>query len=479
MTYHKQVIIIDNEASCRNKLQIGKNINLGGIKMKAKTILSLLLVIALSGSLTACGSASPAASSTASVSSAPAASTEKIDLTAPMLGYSEQQIATAKQNGGGSTSAADNYYIAVTNSIAKDYPNYNMNYVDWGWAEQLDSKQRALISSGNVPDLVAGETFIPDYANGDILSPLPKDIVDELNPSFLIYNKSQQPVAVAYTSSTFMLFYNKTLVKKAGLDPDNPPKTWDEWQQYSNAITKAGNGKFWGGGIPSFPELGGALRATPFFRQLGVDFVKDGKLNLDDPKIQQVLEFIRQMNANFPNGIANNPDEGPFANAFEKDQIIAYAVNGGWQGTACTENKMDWGVTPLPVAPGGNPNSNCMVGSIYLAVPKGAKNPEASFNLIREALKPENEMYRVYNTCAVPLNSIINDTSLYDKDPVESTLMKQLTSGTYTGLAVWPKNGSQIWNIICQNVIARTTISNDPISKICSDATTQINALLQ
>lgn len=423
----------------------------------------------------------PATSSTGASSNPTSASskvTEKINLVAPQLGYNDTQIATATKLADPNATETVNYYTSVRKSIEKDYPNYNVDYVDWGWGEQLDQKQRTLLSSGDAPSLVAGETFIPTYANEGILSPLPQDIVDSVNPSFLVYDANKKAVAVAYKSSTFMLFYNKDLIKKAGLDPENPPKTWSEWQKNSDAITKAGKGAYYGGGVPSFAGLGGGLRATPFFRQLSTDFGKDGKSNLSDANLKKTLQFIRDMNANLPAGVGNNSDESAMWNAFEKTQTIAYAINGSWQAFGATANKMNWGVAALPIADGGK-DGNCMVGSVYLAVPKAAKNQDACFNLIREALKSDNLMHWIKNVVPVPLNSIINDTASYASDKTLTVAMGQIKSGTYSGLATFSKNNSAIWDIIDQKVLARTTMTTDSIDKICSDGETEINGLLK
>ena len=43
-----------------------------------------------------------------------------------------------------------------------------------------------------------------------------------------------------FNSSTPVLYYNKDAFKKAGLDPDKPPKTWSEIEQYSKKLLAAG-----------------------------------------------------------------------------------------------------------------------------------------------------------------------------------------------------------------------------------------------
>ncbi|MGL1891460.1 MAG: extracellular solute-binding protein [Spirochaetaceae bacterium] len=402
----------------------------------------------------------------------------KIKLIVPHLGYNDDQITTEKARPGGLT-PHDDYYIAVRKSVEEKYPDYDVDWVDWGWGEVLDLKQRALITAGDVPDILSGGEYILNYAKEGILEPLPMDIVESMNPTFLGYDSDGQAVAVAHKSSIFMLFYNKDLMVKAGLDPEQPPKTWAEFKSMSDAITKAGNGEFYGGGIPTFPHYGGSLRATPFFRQKDTDFATaDGQSNLSDPALMETLEFIRVMNNNFPPGLGNNSDEGPLWSAFQNTQTVAFVINGTWQASSCIRKGMNWGVAVLPVAHGGI-NGNCLVGSVFNSVPKAGKNREASFNLIREALSVENQKIMLEDTNAVGLNEIINDPSYYDDNATLISVMDALRNGEYSSIATFAKNSSAVWEIVHQKVLARLTMTNDPISEIIKDAEKEITPLLK
>ncbi|TCL67383.1 carbohydrate ABC transporter substrate-binding protein (CUT1 family) [Hydrogenispora ethanolica] len=42
------------------------------------------------------------------------------------------------------------------------------------------------------------------------------------------------------------VFYNKKLLKEAGLDPEKPPKTYSKFREYAKKITEAGKGKYYG-----------------------------------------------------------------------------------------------------------------------------------------------------------------------------------------------------------------------------------------
>jgi len=47
-------------------------------------------------------------------------------------------------------------------------------------------------------------------------------------------------LSMPFNSSTPILYYNKSVFEKAGLDPEQPPKTWAEMEQFSNQIRESG-----------------------------------------------------------------------------------------------------------------------------------------------------------------------------------------------------------------------------------------------
>jgi len=447
-----------------------------------KAILPVLLASVMV--LTACGgsytpeatAADDPAAGGAATADAPAPDTgERITLTIPYIGMCDDRFAAAEA--AGELDNYDNrYHIALRAAIEADFPQFDVNFVDWGWAESLDQQQRSLIAAGDAPDLVAGEIFMPTYASEGILEPLPQDIVDLVNPSFLIFDPDGNAVAVAIKAAPFMLFYNRDITEAAGFN--SAPTTWEEWQANSNAITAAGNGEVWGGGVPSFPHAGGALRATPFFRQLGVDFFQNGELMLNNPDVQRSLEFIRNMNANLPVGLGNGANEDPMWQAFEQDQSIAYVINGPWQAGGATRNGMNWGVAPLPI-PADGQEGNCLVGVVYLGVPRAARHIEASFDIIRTAIREDIVRLWFGENMAPPLNSLLNDESIWGDNDLLRVVVESVKGGDLSGLASFPTNDSEIWEIINRQVLARTTMTNDPIEQITQDATAQIENLLR
>jgi ABC-type glycerol-3-phosphate transport system substrate-binding protein len=191
------------------------------------------------------------------------------------------------------------------------------------------------------------------------------------------------------------------------------------------------------------------------------------------------------MNANLPPGLGNGIDEGPLWNAFsdkEDQQNIGFVVDGSWRESSALRFNLDVGIAQLPLPEGGSPG-NCLVGTVYIGVPVGV--PEEDTKMFWDfykniCLSEESLKCFVSDNLVVPRQSMIDNASLYEGvgKAAARVAVSDLKSGTYKGQAAFIKNDSQIWEIINQQVLARVTMTNDPIETICNEAQKQIEALL-
>lgn len=127
----------------------------------------------------------------------------------------------------------------------KANPNIKVEGVGASSAE-LTSRVQADVAAGRIPDVVQMVFSDLDFTVDNLGAVALEDIVpadelaahfDGMVPNGLDLGKlNGKTYGLAYTFSTPVLFYNADLFKKAGLDPDSPPKTWADVKAAAVAI---------------------------------------------------------------------------------------------------------------------------------------------------------------------------------------------------------------------------------------------------
>jgi len=86
--------------------------------------------------------------------------------------------------------------------------------------------------------------YIPRYIKYGLLEPAPEYIVRFIEENSLNEGVRKAGLyqgkyyGVAQDAAWQCLYYNKDMFKEAGLDPEKPPKTWDEYIEYGKKLTK-------------------------------------------------------------------------------------------------------------------------------------------------------------------------------------------------------------------------------------------------
>src|SRR5690554_305464 len=104
-------------------------------------------------------------------------------------------------------------------------------------------------------------------------------------------------VSMPFNSSTPVMYYNKDAFKKAGLDPENPPKTWKEVDAAGKKLREAGMECDYTSGWPSWIQLEtfAAWHNVPFATQDNGFKGLDARLSLDHPAFVKHFETLAQM----------------------------------------------------------------------------------------------------------------------------------------------------------------------------------------
>jgi multiple sugar transport system substrate-binding protein len=102
----------------------------------------------------------------------------------------------------------------------------------------------ALIAAGNQPDIITVSfgTQVGHYAAAEVAIPLEdmdgaKDLFAKLDPT-TVQNLYGHNYYIPVGADVTMLIYNKDLFKEAGLDPEKPPVTWQEFLDDAQKISQ-------------------------------------------------------------------------------------------------------------------------------------------------------------------------------------------------------------------------------------------------
>ena len=121
-------------------------------------------------------------------------------------------------------------------------------------SSDLDSQLSTAFAANEGPTMILSSSAYR-FTYGDYLQDV-SDVFDKTNldkddfiQSYLDYCSDDESMYfVPFQVVGYYMYWNKDLFKDAGLDPDTPPATWDEWQKDAAKITDA-NKNVYGSGI--------------------------------------------------------------------------------------------------------------------------------------------------------------------------------------------------------------------------------------
>lgn len=201
---------------------------------------------------------------------------------------------------------------------------------------------KALIENGQLADLSEQVESLP-YA-------------DEFNPNVLDAGQDEDGNVFGLPKEAYGigLQYNRTLFEQAGLDPDQPPTTWDEIREYAKQISEA-TGKA-GYAQMTRDNTGGWMLTTLTYALGGRMQEPDGdsyQATLDNPQTKEALQKLQEMRwADNSMGSEFLYDWGGINQAFAAGQIGMYMGGSDVYTSLKRENNItpaDYGLAVLPL----------------------------------------------------------------------------------------------------------------------------------
>jgi len=250
-----------------------------------------------------------------------------------------------------------------------------------------------------------------------------------------VLHQGRQAVLDAYNSSTPIFYYNKDAFKKAGLDPEKPPKTWQEVEAYARKLLASGASKCgFSTAWPSWIQLENmhATHDQPFATKNNGFGGVDGVELLINREFGQkhVAQLAAWQKENiFSYGGRQGVADPKFVNGDCGMYMHSSALIGGFTRSV----KFDWGTAELPHWGAPYRKATSIIGGATLWVLKG--KPQKEYAGVARFLqflgKPEVQMNWHVNTgyLAVSNTAVKNLEQGYHfvRQPKQYTAFAQLT----------------------------------------------------
>ncbi|WP_432989438.1 ABC transporter substrate-binding protein [Dactylosporangium sp. CA-233914] len=295
---------------------------------------------------------------------------------------------------------------------------------------------QALLAGGKLPTVfyvpfTEMQGLIARKQVADITAAIPKDsTAARINPAIqkIVKDSGDHTYGVPVQAYSMGLLYNRDLFKKAGLDPDKPPTTWDEVRAAAKTIQSVT-------GVQGFASMtkdntgGWALTAMSYAHGSTIESADGKHASVDNDATRSVLEFYRALRwedntfgSNFLIGYKDALD------AFAGGRIGMFVQGADAYKTVVSNLGMSsdaFGLAPLPQTARG---LGTLGGGTVAII-----NPRASADQVKAAIKwVEHFWLRKYSGQEAAVADA--KAKAADKQPVGEptlSLFDQATTDTY------------------------------------------------
>lgn len=184
-------------------------------------------------------------------------------------------------------------------------------------------------------------------------------------------------LSMPFNSSTPILYYNKDEFKKAGLDPDTPPKTWPEMEAAGKALVKAGNTCGFTTSWPSWIQIENfsAWHNLPIGSKENGIAGMDAKLEINSPAhVKHVAQLAEWQKSKIFDYGGRRSDAAP---KFYSGECAMYMASSASRAGVLSNIKFDLGMGMLPYWPDiAKKPQNSIIGGASLWVLQGHPKEE-------------------------------------------------------------------------------------------------------
>ncbi len=384
----------------------------------------------------------------------------------------------------------------LVQKFEKENPGYRIKaqYIPSG--DALIQKLITSIQSKTAPDISwLHSDFIEDLVEADAIykmdefikgkDGISQEVLDDIYPALLQYSSWKETLySLPMEATNLALLYNKEMFRKAGLDPNQPPKTWDELKDYAKRLTfdKNNDGTFDQVGffVPVFPAtgpLGGWMvwQFTPFLWQAGGNLINKEQTQVlyNSQAGIQALTFWQEMYITQKLNTFTTDADVAFVS-----KRLAMVMDGPWNLPRYKDllKDIDWAFAPLPQ---GTKKDATVVGGEYLAIFKQSKHPDAAWKFIKWMIQPEVQAFWAMKSGYLPIRHAVAEVPEFKEYLKANPNFKVFVDAMEFGFA--EKMDYEALEITRNfgEAIERATVGKVDVKKALDDSAEKSNKLLK
>lgn len=295
-------------------------------------------------------------------------------------------------------SGYEEFWEGVKTGFEEKYDNITIEWVTAPYGEILNQVIN-MAGAGDKVDLMLGEVaWTATLQDAGLAVPIDTVLNDEFLNDF--YPNALEACSIEGKSyalpiyiSPWVLYYNKDLFEQAGLDPESPPKTYDEMlemaEKFSNLKTPDGNKIYaFGQTTASVPVSGASLNAM--VHNFGGELLdSEGNLNVDTPEVKEAFEMLKLLDEKGYN--PQNAKLKDLRNLFALGQLaMYYDQSWGFNGVQSINSEANNFTASAPPLAGGDGTGESIIEAHTLTfMDNGANQKEAVRLLVEYLITPE------------------------------------------------------------------------------------------
>lgn len=353
---------------------------------------------------------------------------------------------------GNDTPEAD-YWKSLIKEFEAKNQNIKIQYDDAAIGEPMETKLNTLFAADTGPDIIGhGIISVANRVEAGHYQPITGyfsnwEGKDDIMESVIANGTYKGEIyGLAYSTTPFVFAYRKDMFEEAGLDPEKPPKTWDELRDYARQLTVKEGDRITRAGFAFPMAAGNFVEYDVFvFGNGGKYYNDEGMPTINTPEKGEAFEFLKSFidEVNIP---YNSNEVNPFIKGNAAMTLINNVALRPMLEDPDLKDKVAIAVPPY------NKGKATFSGCNMLFMGSNCKNTDEAWKFIEMALTKEQVLER-----SKMLNIPVTRKSLIDEfsklDPYNAVRAECVEVGIGMPRTTWSPRFQALRNEMVQKVL--------------------------